>query len=210
MSIAEILLTEWAISDRHCNDSNMTLTDRLRLLWTCVRSLKSVFSVRMRIWNDYGTPHFLCMHSFDLSCALLTAVRLVTLRLPGWDLERIEHELAFRDVMDSVIAHLAGVVDVRRNGLYSTALLQGPRHGDDSMATKDPIAGLLNLCSSLSQRVRAEMDRALADCQDGDAVYQAPHGTVGDLDELGDAFWKDFVIDGAWTGSGNLDDFIMQ
>ena len=207
ISVAEIILTEWAISDRHCNASNMALTDRLRLLWSCLRALKNFFFGRMGGWSDFDNPKFLCLHGSDLSYALITGVRLVTLRLPGWNLEHIERELSFNEVMDTVIAHLSGLVDRRRGGMFTSALRDS---GDPKV--NDPLEALAKLCSGLRLRVQAEMAGAMAAFKQEDQGIEAAQPTMaqGMADEMADDYWRDVMIDAFWNGPGDLADFELQ
>lgn len=206
IAVAEIILTEWAISDRHCNASNMALTDRLRLLWSCLRALKDFFFGRMGGWSDFDNPKFVCLHGSDLSYALITGVRLVTLRLPGWNLDHIERELSFHEVMDTVIAHLTGLVDRRRGGMFSSALRDGGGPG-----VVDPLEALAKLCSALRLRVRAEMAGAMAEFKEEPGI-EAPSSAVaqGIVDDMGDEYWRDVMIDAFWNGPGELADFELQ
>lgn len=79
----------------------------------------------MRIWSTgCEKPDFLVTHGSELAYALLTCVRIVTLRLPGWNLEHIERELGFSQIMDAVIAHFMRLAEIRREGPFTAALLQ--------------------------------------------------------------------------------------
>lgn len=197
IAIAHVLLTEWAISDRHHNTSTMALTDRLRLLWSCARSLHSIFHVRKYIWDDLDNLKFLCLHGSDLSYALITGVRLVTLRLPGWNLEQINQEINFTTVMDDLIRHLGRLVERRKAGTFSAAQVDDGR--------PDPIEGLLKLCAGLRIKIRAEMARALADTKADSQTFDNQTGLFGlsVADDLGASGWKDFVIDAMWNGTGD-------
>jgi hypothetical protein len=178
--IAQILLTEWAISDLH---ASTPITDRLNLLWTCLRALRKLFDGRTQTWTDVDNPQFLCLSGSDVSYALLVGIRLSTLRLPGWDLEQIEQELQFEDIMHRAIEHLSLVVERRRRGVFSVAACSDGR--------SDPCAGLLRLCQRMIVHVRAEMRRAAEDYKRGSTVDDAGLA-VGDL---GDEFWKDILVE---------------
>lgn len=199
IAIAHVLLTEWAISDRHHNTSTMALTDRLRLLWSCARSLHAIFQVRKNIWDDLDNLKFLCLHGSDLSYALITGVRLVTLRLPGWNLEQIDEEISFTTVMDDLVRHLGRLVDRRRAGVFTES--------SQAEAVKaDPIEGLLKLCAGLRTKIRAEMARALADSKAGTGGFETQPSdlrSLGFADDLGATYWKDFMSDIFWTGQGD-------
>lgn len=203
INIAEMLLTEWVISDRQCHASNMTLTDRLRLLWSCVSSVCSFFLTRTGTWEEFDNPRFLCLHGSDVSYALITGIRLVTLRLPGWDLEHIERELNFRDIMDKVIIHLTGLADRRRRGSLSSAL------GSDG--TGDPLSGLARLCIGMRELIKVEMARAVEESKEGGSNPPPafdPMQILGDGGgDFGDLYWREFVNDAFWMGSVDVGDF---
>lgn len=205
IAIAHVLLTEWAISDRHHSTSAMALTDRLRLLWSCARSLHSIFHVRKHIWEDLDNLKFLCLHGSDLSYALITGVRLVTLRLPGWSLEQIDQEMCFSSVMDNLITHLHRIVERRRAGAYSSS--QGGN------VANDPIEGLWNLCAGLRTKIKAEMARALAESKTEMRGFEAQPVDLlgmGLVDDLGSSYWKDFMTDAFWNGQGDTMGFDPQ
>ncbi|KAG9258016.1 uncharacterized protein F5Z01DRAFT_633022 [Emericellopsis atlantica] len=177
--IAQILLTEWAISDVHLATP---MTDRLNLLWTCLRALRKLFDGRVQEWTDLDNPQFLCLSGSDVSYALIVGIRLSTLRLPGWNLEQIEQELRFGAIMDAAIEHLSLVVERRRSGVFSVAARSDGR--------ADPFTGLLRLCQRMSVHVREEMRRAAEDYRMGSiAMDDAGLGAGG----LGDGFWRDMM-----------------
>lgn len=183
----------------------MALTDRLRLLWSCLRSLKNIFFSRMGIWDDLDYPRFLCLHGSDLSYALIIAVRLVTLRLPGWNLANIERELSFNEVMDALIAHLTSLVDRRRQGMLSSALRDGGAPGED-----DPLEALAKLCIGLRLRVKAEMAGAMAAFKEEPGIETAASMVPGIGEDMGDDYWRDYMIDAFWNGPTEFNDFELQ
>lgn len=198
IAIAHVLLTEWAISDRHHSTSAMALTDRLRLLWSCARSLHTIFHVRKHIWTDLNNLKFLCLHGSDLSYALITGVRLVTLRLPGWSLEQIDREICFSEVMDDLVSHLYEVTERRKAGAYSSST--------GSSTYEDPIEGLWSLCAGLRVKVKAEMAKAIAESKtemDGFDTQSVDLLSLGLVDDLQSTYWKDFMTDAFWNGQAD-------
>lgn len=195
IAIAGVILTEFAISDRTCNSSNMTLTDRLRFLWSCVRSLQTIFHRRFNRAEDLDNPIFVCLHGSDVSYALITSLRLVTLRLPGWNVDQIIAELDFYHVMDRLIIHLQGLANRRASGTFSVAF------GWNS----DPIEALLKLCAGLREHARAEMAKAVAESSLGSAMdttttsVPPPAQVFGGDEMILDGFWKDFMDDAFWN-----------
>jgi hypothetical protein len=68
--------------------------ERLELLWECARVVLTFMSSRfVEEIGDY--PRFVCASSFDLTYVFLTMLKLVTLKVPGWDSAVVAKELRF-------------------------------------------------------------------------------------------------------------------
>ncbi|PHH79290.1 hypothetical protein CDD82_2504 [Ophiocordyceps australis] len=119
IAIAELLLKDIAISDQHCNSSNMPLTDRLQLLWSCVRSLGAFFNVRFAV-SELERPRFLTLIASDLAYTFITGIKLLTVRVPGWNLDHIGKELALDKILTRQISDLESMINRRKNGLLFT------------------------------------------------------------------------------------------
>jgi hypothetical protein len=66
--------------------------DKLEMLWECARVVRSVMGSRFsRAVEDY--PRFMCLSSCDITYTFVVMLKLVTLQVPGWDLERVRAEL---------------------------------------------------------------------------------------------------------------------
>lgn len=198
--LAAVLLTEVALSDQHCGPARMPPTDRLRLLYACVRSLRSFFETRFnpQIFN-VEFPRFLCLHGSDLTYGVLMSVRLVTLRLvPGWTMAKVGGELSIRWIMERLCFHVSCLVDKRRKGVWGKT---GVREGED------PFERVLDTCQRARAQVVLEMERA----EEGEAetaVPAAAEATADDggvqqqyrLDEEMVGFGDELMSEDVWAG----------
>ncbi|PFH58795.1 hypothetical protein XA68_13211 [Ophiocordyceps unilateralis] len=114
ITVAEVLLLDIAISDQQCAATSLTAPERLHLLWACVRSLRAFFKLRFAMF-DMDRPSFLPIIASDLTYAFITGIKLLTLQLPGWDLDRIGRELALDQMLSRQIQDLGQVIDRRAN-----------------------------------------------------------------------------------------------
>ncbi|KAL7950482.1 hypothetical protein V8C42DRAFT_306649 [Trichoderma barbatum] len=117
MAISEILLADIAISDPHCSSVALPLNDRIQLLWSCVRSLRRFYIVHAAAKcsevADTEERHFLGLNASDLAYAIITGIKLLLVRLPGWDPLYIVSELRVREMLDQEIRDL-GMIVARR------------------------------------------------------------------------------------------------
>jgi hypothetical protein len=68
--------------------------ERLEWLWACVRALHAFMANRFA--HEMGEyPRFVCLSSFDVTYVILMMLKLVALRIPGWDAGRARQELRF-------------------------------------------------------------------------------------------------------------------
>lgn len=59
-------------------------------------------------------PRFACMSSFDFVYSFLTALKLITLRLHGWDLDEVRRELEFDKFIERQVRDMEFMVERRR------------------------------------------------------------------------------------------------
>jgi hypothetical protein len=72
---------------------------RIRLLSLCVQATKAFFENRFA--SPVGEfPRYICVSSFDFLLAFLAALKLITLRAPGWDLVRAREDLEFDEFLE--------------------------------------------------------------------------------------------------------------
>lgn len=170
-----------AISDQHCNSSNMPLTDRLQLLWASVRSLRAFFKVRFAA-SELEQPRFLTLIASDLAYTIITGIKLLTLRVPGWNLEHIGKELALDKILGRQIQDLADIILKRKSGLLSA----------DRSGLEDPLERLLRLLKTAQELVALQLS--------GVSAQEIAHEIV---QEMNSGMWQDLVNDSAvWTGAG--------
>lgn len=134
IAVAETLLKDLAISDPRCHPKNMQVSDRLQLLWSCIKSLNEFFEIRFAKPEVEG-PQFLIIMASDMAYTLITGIKLLTLELPGWDLHSIIQKLDMLTIFDRQISHINDVIDQRRSGLLSP----------DRCAIEDPLERLVRL-----------------------------------------------------------------
>ncbi|PHH84396.1 hypothetical protein CDD83_2002 [Cordyceps sp. RAO-2017] len=175
LSVAEVLLTDVAISDPHCEASNLPLADRLQLLWASMRSLRSFFKVRFAS-SELERPRFLPVIVSDTAYVFITGIKLLTLQVPGWNLEQIGKELALDQMLTRQILDLTAIIEKRKGGLLST----------DRGGLEDPLERLLRLLKTAQELVALQLTGVSA--QDiAQAVVQ----------DMSSATWQDLVNDSA-------------
>ncbi|CAM1505357.1 Fc.00g109940.m01.CDS01 [Cosmosporella sp. VM-42] len=190
VDIAEVLLYEIAISDQHSSASYVPLTDRLQLLWACLRALKSFFAIRFS-HRELERPRFLCLSASDFVYTIITGLKLLTLQLPGWNLGHIHTELDMCEVMDSQIRDLVVIIQRRKQGMF-------PGGGPSSL--EDPFERLLRQLKTLRDLARMELDRLNAGCVDVPVLDFNQDLMIGDLDS---EFWQGVGTDNVWSVVGD-------
>lgn len=92
LHVAEILLYELGTNEEL--SAGLAQTQRLELLWKCVKATRSMLEARFRHDARGGgdRPPFICLASFDYAYAMLVCLKLSTLSLPGWDLRLVRSE----------------------------------------------------------------------------------------------------------------------
>lgn len=191
VNIAEILLYEISLSDQHSSASYVPLTDRLQLLWACLRALKSFFAIRFA-HRELERPRFLCLSASDFVFAIITALKLFTLQLPGWNLGHIQSELDMCEVMDSQIRDLVVIINRRKQGLFPG--VGGPT------PLEDPFERLLRQLKTLRDIAKMELDRLKSGCANVLPLEFNEDLSFGDLDGQ---FWKGIGTDNVWSVVGD-------
>ncbi|KAK5990080.1 hypothetical protein PT974_08344 [Cladobotryum mycophilum] len=188
MGIAEVLVMDVAISDQHCNPSIMPLSDRLQLLWACVRSLRSFFNVRVG-GRCFEKPRFIVLSASDLAFAIITAMKLLMVKVPGWNPKIIVSELALYELLESHIQELNDLVARRRGGLLSMT--------EGGSPPEDPMERLCRLLKNGKELIDLQLQKR----DQAEVLGDASQGwMMGDLDE---EMWANFVSDTAWNVTGD-------
>ncbi|KAF7537185.1 hypothetical protein G7Z17_g12894 [Cylindrodendrum hubeiense] len=190
VNVAEVLLYEIALSDQH-SVSYVPLTDRLQLLWGCVRSLRSFFNIRFAT-RELDRPRFLCLSASDFVFTIITGLRLLTLQLPGWNLTQIQSELNMIDAMDSQIQDLVVIIGRRKQGLYLSSATSTP--------PEDPFERLLRQLKTLRDLVKLELDRQNAGHSEVPAVDFTQDLLIGGLES---DFWQSAGVVDVWNVVGD-------
>jgi hypothetical protein len=184
VNVAEVLLYEVAISDQHFAASYLPLTDRLQLLWACVRSLKIFFDIRFD-HRELERPRFLCMSASELVYTIIVGIKVVTLQLPGWNLVNIHGELDMVQVMTQQAQDLDIIVGRRKHGnMLGTAT---PAGIPTPTPPPDPFERLVKQLKSVRDLVRAERQRLLAGSGNSDLVDFSQDFL---MDDSGVDFWQ--------------------
>ncbi|KAM0481626.1 hypothetical protein ACHAP7_004532 [Fusarium lateritium] len=184
VNVAEVLLYEVAISDQHFVASYLPLTDRLQLLWACVRSLKTFFDIRFD-HRELERPRFLCMSASELVYTIIVGIKVVTLQLPGWNLVNIHGELDMVQVMTQQAQDLDIIVGRRKHGnMLGTAT---PAGIPTPTPPPDPFERLVKQLKSVRDLVRAERQRLLAGSGNSDLVDFSQDFL---MDDSGIDFWQ--------------------
>lgn len=163
------MLKEFAISDQHCSSTVMPLTDRLHLLYACMRSVKAFLTNRY-LTSGVDVPNFICLAASDVAYGLIVGIRLVTLRLPGWNLEHIVTEMRLGEKIDHQILELVETVARRRCGVFpltGAAAMPLPLEGE---AQEDPFERWVCLLRNVRELLRTEEERKKESNPEGDAV----------------------------------------
>ncbi|KAJ4268646.1 hypothetical protein NW762_002713 [Fusarium torreyae] len=184
VNVAEVLLYEIAISDEHAATSYLPLTDRLQLLWSCLRSLKTFFDIRFDK-REMERPRFLCMSASELVYTIIVGIKIMTLQLPGWNLHKIHAELDMVEVMNQQAQDLLIIVERRKYGnILGTAT---PAGIPTPQPPPDPFERLVKQLQSVKDMVKAERQRLLTGTGNMDLVDFSQDFL---MDDSGIDFWQ--------------------
>ncbi|KAG6320626.1 hypothetical protein E4U22_003065 [Claviceps purpurea] len=181
IAVAETLLKDLAISDQRCHPEHMPVSDRLQLLWSCIKSLNEFFEIRFAKPEVEG-PQFLIIMASDMAYTLITGIKLLTLQLPGWDLHSIIQELDMVTIFDRQINHVNDVINQRRSGLLSP----------DRCATEDPLERLVRLMRTAQGLVSMHLEGGSALAM-GDGMGDVLGGAESDV------AWRDVIGVAPWA-----------
>ncbi|EFQ28616.1 uncharacterized protein GLRG_03760 [Colletotrichum graminicola M1.001] len=106
VSIAEILLYEIGIPECQGSASFISLTERLELLWRCCGAAKTFLDLRFPRNNLSVQPLVICLSASDFIYVFILCLKLMTLEVPGWDLQLIKKHLDLAGVVDGYVALL--------------------------------------------------------------------------------------------------------
>lgn len=202
LAVAELLLKEVAISDQKCSAANMTHSDRLELLRSCVRSLRTFVEVRLEDNPTLETPRFLCLIAMsDLAYTVLTAMKLLMLQLPGWDLDQVCDEVRIGERLQTQVDELVDIIEKRRSPTF--VVTGAPKLGAGSGSAweeEDPFVGVLRLLNNVTDLLRAETEGKRATRNAGGVPPEVEPGLLGEplMGDLGEDWWGELVNDTIW------------
>ncbi|KAM7199817.1 hypothetical protein V8F33_004221 [Rhypophila sp. PSN 637] len=158
-------------SNRHKRQgTGLHLQDRFEFLWSCVRAAKgflvnryacpvgtpSPFACtleeqRQELEYRLRNPRFSCISSSDFIYTFLTALKLIMLSLPGWDLDVVRREMCFVDFLERQCVEME-IITGRRVSQFSRASTTL----EPEMV--DMFANLTRKMRRLSGQMRAELE----------------------------------------------------
>jgi hypothetical protein len=207
LAISEVLLADISISDPHCSAINLSHGDRIHLLWSCLRALRRYYTVHGAIKcceiNDREQRHFLGLNASDLAYSIITGIKLLLVRVPGWDPRYIVSELQIREILDQEIRNVGEVVARRKCGRW---------------AEEDPLGRMHQLLKYGRDLVDLQMQKLITELgasnSNGASVSLSPPVVVnkGDggqgwlmagIEDLDDDLWQSFMNDTAWNLNGD-------
>ncbi|EEY22572.1 conserved hypothetical protein [Verticillium alfalfae VaMs.102] len=114
VAIAEVLLYEIGLPESQKTGALIPHTDRLGLLWNCLTAAKTFMDIRFAESNL--RPRFICLNASDWLFAVLVALKLRTMELPGWDLGVVDAHLPLEQMVDRQIQDMDQLIAKRAEG----------------------------------------------------------------------------------------------
>ncbi|KAK3997259.1 protein priB [Cladorrhinum sp. PSN332] len=196
----------------------------LGMLWACTSVVKAFltnrFAQQMGDW-----PRFVCMSSLDFTYVFLTMLKLMTLRLPGWDLRKVRVELDFEKFVTRQIEDMD--YTAKRRKKRSKSRVSGG--GGNSSSHNSPMgveiqegSEVQDLFAKLAHKIRTLKNCVVSESQDRDIdsgqgpsdlsrVYDPAPMTLTDatqdlmqdlLQDFGNEIWGDMDIE--WNTAESL------
>ncbi|KAH0499036.1 hypothetical protein TgHK011_006255 [Trichoderma gracile] len=206
LAISQILLADISISDPHCSALAISHQDRIQLLWSCLRSLRRYYTVHGSIKchqvNDTEQRHFLGLTALDLAYAIVTGIKMLLVRVPGWDPQSIVSELGVREMVDDEIQAVAAVVARRQSGRWEE---------------EDPLCRMHKLLQYGRDLIdlqlqKLRMEEGVGGGAEGTASVATPAVAASKeggqswmmmgMEDLDDDLWQSFMNETAWSLSG--------
>ncbi|EFX00747.1 thiamine biosynthetic bifunctional enzyme [Grosmannia clavigera kw1407] len=163
MHLAEVLLYEVGLQDSNGLNNGLSLpvAERLNLLSACMRATRDYMQSRFAE-PVQDQPRFVCLTAFDFIYAFLTALKLMTFQMPGWDPRLAREELAFDYVVSRQIFDMQQLA--RRRGMRShkargseAGAAAGRKAG--SSERRDPFQRLATRLVELKAMISRELDQ---------------------------------------------------
>ncbi|CAI4211475.1 unnamed protein product [Parascedosporium putredinis] len=87
-------------------------TERLELLWRCTNSVHEYFACRFAS-HDVTRPRFIALNASDFVFAAQVSLKLLILRVPGWDAGFVLEKLDFERFVDKVSMEIRSLIERR-------------------------------------------------------------------------------------------------
>ncbi|KAH7328495.1 hypothetical protein B0I35DRAFT_417555 [Stachybotrys elegans] len=145
--VVEVLVSEIALVDDMCGMDNMSPPERLELLSHCLGSLIAFFTNRC-VTRDIQRPRFLCLSSAEVAYSVLTGLKLLFARVPGWDSEAAARQLRLDRHVGYIAEDTQLVVLQRRNGLFSRI----------ASGVDEPLNNIIRLAVRVRELLRIEAE----------------------------------------------------
>ncbi|KAJ4860416.1 hypothetical protein T069G_05404 [Trichoderma breve] len=205
MAISEILLADMSISDSHCSSVGLSLEDRIQLLWSCLRALRRFYTAHAAVkccdLSDKEQRNFLGLNASDLAYAIITGIKMLIIRLPGWDPRYIVSELGIREMLDREVEVVGAVVARRESDRW---LEEDPldrmykllKYGRDLVDLQLQKLGMEMDVRSSSDSASLSPPSVVNKREDG------PGWMMMGMEDLDDDLWQSFMNDTAWSLNG--------
>ncbi|KAL6833379.1 hypothetical protein J3E69DRAFT_323916 [Trichoderma sp. SZMC 28015] len=205
MAISEILLADMSISDSHCSSVGLPLEDRIQLLWSCLRALRRFYTAHAAVkccdLSDKEQRNFLGLNASDLAYAIITGIKMLIIRLPGWDPRYIVSELGIREMLDREVEVVGAVVARRESDRW---LEEDPldrmykllKYGRDLVDLQLQKLGMEMDVRSSSDSASLSPPSVVNKREDG------PGWMMMGMEDLDDDLWQSFMNDTAWSLNG--------
>ncbi|KAK1240684.1 hypothetical protein MKX07_006117 [Trichoderma sp. CBMAI-0711] len=206
IAISQILLADISISDAHCSALAISHQDRIQLLWSCLRSLRRYYTVHGAIKcdqvQDTEQRHFLGLTALDLAYAIVTGIKMLLVRVPGWDPQSIVSELGIREMVDEEIQAVAAVVARRQSGRWEEEDPLGRMHkllqyGRDLIDLQLQKLRMEEGVGSGGADAASAATPAVVASKDGGQGWM-----MMGMEDLDDDLWQSFMNETAWSLSG--------
>ncbi|SPN98362.1 uncharacterized protein DNG_01407 [Cephalotrichum gorgonifer] len=173
--VAQALLHEIALLE----SSVMTLPDRISLLWRLLELVTTYMKVRF-IGSDVYRPKTICIMTGDFIFCGQIAMKLASLRIPGWDTGRAREKLELERWIGAQKDELEEITAVRARSLW-TAELQAKGL---SPVVMDPFQKLVISLRGFAILLAKEMEKSAPLTPPEEPVEVVPPGYDESMPEL--------------------------
>ncbi|KAK4169215.1 protein priB [Cladorrhinum sp. PSN259] len=193
--------------------------DLLNMLWACTAVVKAFLTNRFaQQMGDY--PRFVCMSSLDFTYVFLTMLKLMTLRLPGWDLKNLRAALDFEKFVNRQIEDMNYTAKRRKKRSKSRGHSSSSHNSpvgavegqEGSTEIQDPWSKLAHKIQTLKDCIDRDIDSGQGP-SDLSRVYDPAPMTLTDatqdlmqdlLQGFGNEIWGGGEMDIDWNAAGSL------